>query len=472
MSPEEFVRAAITLFSNTNSGLYSEGLTLRLLEDAGVPIVRGEESAVCDAALLLDKSKCGKSSMLGTLYDSVDENIDVIPFDLKKKSMTLRSDGSVQWLINSRLEQRKATQFFLVEISGSPNVRILIPSVIREAIQANQLNPMSAYASKIPPGFLSCVVHCRDLDEAFKRVAECVVDPGKVYINPTTQAEFEAGMFRTIPARNSLLSLNTQTGERAQIRKIYEDVSRHGLVCDVHPIPLIIGDFVIHIAGSIISFEAKLNQYDINASTRTMTHIIARTMVDGPYRRMFHHTKVFQYLFTQFNMEAYVIPEYVLPDAFYASDTATAKLPLARIRSFKIDLTREEWVADLVAIVERTKNSQRVTPRPRLARQFYRPGEGPANLSVVDDLIEDADMIDANIVEGESVDVSSASSNATLISRMNNSESQIYRILMKHCARRWVAISTTTENFSLHFDLGAPGSSFHLISSPQTFTTT
>jgi hypothetical protein len=444
MSPEEFVRAAMKLFSNTNSGLYSEGLTLRLLEDAGVPIVRGEESAVCDAAILLDKSKCGKSS-LGNLYESVDENIDVIPFDLKKKSMTLRSDGSVQWLINSRLEQKKVTQFFLIEISGSHNVRILIPSVIQEAIQANQLDPMSAYASKIPPGFLSCVVHCRDLAEAFKRVAECVVDPGKVYINPTTQAEFEAGMFRTIPARDSLLSRNTQTGERAQIRKIYEDVSRHGLVCDVHPIPLIIADFVIHIAGSIISFEAKLNQYSITASTRTMNHVITWQVPNGPFRRIFHHTKVFQYLFTQSNMEAYVIPEYVLPDSFYNSDTTTAKLPLAHIDSFKIDLTREDWVADLVAIVERTKNLQRVTPRPRCARRFYRSGTGPANISVVDDLIEDADMIDADIVEGESVDVSSAGLNATLISRMNNSESQIYRILMKHCARRWVAISTTTE---------------------------
>jgi hypothetical protein len=471
MSPEEFVRAAIKLFSNTNSGLYSEGLTLRLLEGAGVPIVRGEESAVCDAAILLHESRCEKS-LLGTLYKSVDENIDVIPFDLKRKSMTLRSEASVQWLIQSGIEQKKVTQFFLVEISGCHNVRILIPQVIREAIQANQLDPMGAYASKIPPGFLSCVVHCRDLAEAFNRIAECVVDPGKVYINPTTLAEFEAGMFRTIPARDALLARNAQTGERAQIRQIYEDVTRHGLVCDVHPIPLIISDFVIHIAGSIISFEAKLNNYDINAATRTMNHIIAWQSPNGSFRRRFHHTQTFQYLFTQSSMEAYIIPEYVLPDAFYAADTVTVKIPLAHIDSFRVDLTQEDWVADLVAIVERTKNSQRVIPRPRCGRHFYVPGTGPAKLSVVDDPIDDADMIDADIVEGEGVDISSAGLNATLISRMNNRESQIYRILMKHCARRLVAIFTATENFSLYFDVGAPGLSFRLISSPQTFTTT
>jgi hypothetical protein len=152
MSPEEFGRAEIKLFSNPNSGLHSEGLTLRLLEDNGVPIVRGEESGVCNAAILLHKSKCEKN-LLGTLYESIGQNIVVIPFDLKKKSMTLCSDGSAQLLINFRLKQRKVTQFFLVEISGSHNVRILIPNMIREAIQANQLYLMSTYASKIPPGF-------------------------------------------------------------------------------------------------------------------------------------------------------------------------------------------------------------------------------------------------------------------------------------------------------------------------------
>jgi hypothetical protein len=216
LSLQEFGRAAIRLFSDTSSGLYSKGSTLRFLKDNGVPIAQGDEMAVCDAAILLHKSKCEKT-LLGILYECVDENIDVIPFDMKRTSITLHPDGSTQWLIQSSIAHKKVAQFVLVEISGCHNVRILIPQVVREAIQANQVNPIDAYASNIPPDFLSCVVHCRDLGEAFKRIAECVVNPGKVDINPTTLAKFEARMFRTIPARDALLAQNAQTGERAQI---------------------------------------------------------------------------------------------------------------------------------------------------------------------------------------------------------------------------------------------------------------
>jgi hypothetical protein len=328
MSLQEFGRAAIRLFSDTSSGLYSKGSTLRFLKDIGVPIARGDEMAVCDATILLHKSKCEKT-LLGTLYEYVDENIDVILFDMKRTSITLHPDGSTQWLIQPSIVHKKVAQFVLVEISGCHNVRILIPQVVREAIQASQVNPIDAYASNIPPGFLSCVVHCRDLGEALKRIVECVVNPGKVYINPITLAKFEARMFRTIPARDALLARNAQTGERAQIRKIYDDVTRHGLVCDVHPIPLTTADLVIHVAGSTINLKAKLNDYEKNASNRTMTHIIAWELPNGSYHRSFYHTQVFRYLFTQSEMEAYVIPECMLPDVFYDSDTFTVKLPLA-----------------------------------------------------------------------------------------------------------------------------------------------
>jgi hypothetical protein len=434
MSLQEFGRAALGFLSNTSSGSYSKGSTLRLLEDIGVPVVRGKEMAACDAALLLHKPECEKTS-LGTLYECIDENIGVVPFDINCTSTTIRPDGSTQWPIQSSIAQ-KVAQFVLVEISGCHDVRILIPQVIREAFQANQVNPMDAYASKVPPSFLSCVVHCRDLAEAFSRIAECVIDPGKVYINPITQAEFEAGMFRMVPACDALLPRNAQTGEQAQIRRIYDDVTRHGLVCDVHPIHLTIADLVIHVAGSIITFKAKLNDYEISESNRKMTHIIASELPNGSYNRSFHHTEVFQYLFTQSEMEAYLIPEYVLPDTFYDSDTVTVELCLVQIDPYKIDLTKEDWVADLVAIVERTKGSQRDTPRPRCRRHFNRSGTDSTSISVVDNLIGDADIIDADIVDGECGEIAGAGMNANLISRMNTSEAQIYRLLMKHCARR------------------------------------
>jgi hypothetical protein len=54
----------------------------------------------------------------------------------------------------------------------------------------------------------------------------------------------------------------------------------------------------------------------------------------------------------------------------------------------------------------------------------------------VDDPIDDADIIDADIVDGECGEIAGAGMNADLISRMNTSEAQIYRLLMKHCARR------------------------------------
>jgi hypothetical protein len=423
MSLQEFGRVALRFLSDANSGAYSKGSTLRLLEDIGVSIARGEEMAVCDAAILLHKPTCEN------------ENIGVIPFDMKRTSMTLRPDGSTHYPIQSSIAQ-KVAQFVLVEIPGCHDVRILIPQVIREAIQAKQVNPMDVYASKIPPSFLSCVVHCRDLAKAFSRIAECVVDPSKVYINPTTQAVFEAGMFRTIPARDALLAQNGQTGEQAQIRRIYDDVNRHGLVCDVPPIPLTTADLFIHVAGSITNFKVKLNDYEINASNRTMTHTIASELPNGSYHRNFHHTEVFQYLFTQSEMEAYVIPEYVLPDAFYDSNTVTATLPLAQIDSYRIDLTQEDWVADLVAIIERTKGSQRDTSRPRCGRRFESSGTDLTSPSIVNNFIEDTDIIDADIVDGERSGIADTGMNTNLVSRMNTGEAQIYRLLMKHCARR------------------------------------
>jgi hypothetical protein len=66
MSLQQFGRAAIQLFGQASSGFYGEGLTLRLLEDIGVSIVRGDEGAVCDASILPRRLEREKT-LLGTL---------------------------------------------------------------------------------------------------------------------------------------------------------------------------------------------------------------------------------------------------------------------------------------------------------------------------------------------------------------------------------------------------------------------
>ena len=48
------VKAVTDAWQRPYTGLYSKGLTLTILEDSNVPIVRSFERAPCDAALLLD----------------------------------------------------------------------------------------------------------------------------------------------------------------------------------------------------------------------------------------------------------------------------------------------------------------------------------------------------------------------------------------------------------------------------------
>jgi hypothetical protein len=89
-----------------------------------------------------------------------------------------------------------------------------------------------------------------------------------------------------------------------------------------------------------------------------------------------------------------------------------------------------------VAIIERTKGSQRDTSRPRCGRRFESSGTDLTSPSIVNNFIEDTDIIDADIVDGERSGIADTGMNTNLVSRMNTGEAQIYRLLMKHCARR------------------------------------
>lgn len=353
-TPAECVQALLQSWNPTIRGLYNEGFTLTLLEDNDVPIVRGLEGSPCNAALLIDDVAQGETR-IGLTYRCLDNNISVIPFDLQSVTTSLGNKNRPRTSLQATGGQKHHVQFLLVTFEACPLVRALIPQPLFEVPNV-PTSWFTAYASTVPSIIANCIVRCEDLPEALRNVRDCVNDPEKNYVNPTTLVEFPAGIFQKVASRCVLG--DTSTSKQRQMRRIYDAVSeREGLTFDCHLIPSIISDFVIRMADRDVSFDTRLNSYNVapNRPGIMIHHINQNRMLPAAScRRLFHHTQTFHYLFTQVDDEAYVIPVGVLPDAWYTSENRYGEIPFSDIASYHIDLSKDDWVTKLVSIVDDT----------------------------------------------------------------------------------------------------------------------
>lgn len=91
------------------------------------------------------------------------------------------------------------------------------------------------------------------------------------------------------------------------------------------------------------------------------------------YVRVFHHTQSFQYLFTENDGTAYVIPATVLPHDWYTSNAEYGTMPMASVSEYKINLRKKDWVTDFLHLLQRTRHLVEEgleRPRERVARRF------------------------------------------------------------------------------------------------------
>lgn len=387
MSPKEFGRAALKFFSNPIFGLYSEGVTLTLLEDNGIRIIRSQIKAPCHAAILLDDFDCG-DTRLSRLYRCTDDNVHVIPFDTERIGLNYHSrQGTLEFDSIVSKSQQKLAQFILIEVAECPLIRLIVPRPLFHATLSN-LTPLIAYASRIPSAFSGRVVKCHHLPKAFNRILEYVKDPTKTYINPTTHTSFPRGMLGSIGACDVLVG--EDASEQNQLRMLYDAASKHDSVLNIHPIPVIVSDFVIHIEGRIVSFEARINSFRTYPGQNIMRHTITLASYErGNIRRLFYHTQMFQYLFIRCVNEAYVIPRNVLPDAWYMSNTLIHVVPLTDIAAYKIDLSTEDWFTTLIEIVNPTKHAEEPQhSKPMCSRHFKLSDAIAASGLVADEFID------------------------------------------------------------------------------------
>lgn len=207
---DRFALAVLGSWSGPIRGLFSEGYTITLLEDLGVPIARGFEGSTCNAGLLLGgpelKISIEPGKHLDLVYDSVKKNKQVVPVEFKSVTTSF-TKGLTGYQVVPRPNQLRYAQIMIIEYLGCPSVRVLVPKRLFSYLLSNSSSLstwVTNFASPIPSGLASCIVRVKDLSAALQNIRECAQDDTKPYRNPTTNVKFPPKMFEAADAQKVL----------------------------------------------------------------------------------------------------------------------------------------------------------------------------------------------------------------------------------------------------------------------------